>query len=382
MIKFLVYVAIILTVLAVGYLVRVFELASSLKGKRSEEITEKDNRMMSRIMLTFVVAFFLFVIWQLKSYGWRTLPEAASIHGKELDWLFNFNMGILWFVFVLTHILLFYFAYKYYGRKDNRATYFPHDNRLEMIWTVIPAIVLAVIVIYGIKTWNHITDVADPKSQVIELYAKQFDWTARYAGADNTLGASNYKLITSTNDLGMDSTSSTGSDDIVVKNELHIVVNKEVEFKFRSRDVIHSAYFPHFRAQMNCVPGMTTMLHFTPTITTAEMRQKPEVIAQMAGINAVRKARGDKPEEFNYILLCNKICGNSHYNMQMTVIVETQAEYDKWLATKKPFFDKGAAAPSEKQAGSDKGATETKDDMARDSIKLGNGDKEEMESRK
>jgi len=382
MIKFLVYVAIILTVLAVGYLVRVFELASSLKGKRSEEITEKDNRMMSRIMLTFVVAFFLFVIWQLKSYGWRTLPEAASIHGKELDWLFNFNMGILWFVFVLTHILLFYFAYKYYGRKDNRATYFPHDNRLEMIWTVIPAIVLAVIVIYGIKTWNHITDVADPKSQVIELYAKQFDWTARYAGADNTLGASNYKLITSTNDLGMDSTSSTGSDDIVVKNELHIVVNKEVEFKFRSRDVIHSAYFPHFRAQMNCVPGMTTMLHFTPTITTAEMRQKPEVIAQMAGINAVRKARGDKPEEFNYILLCNKICGNSHYNMQMTVIVETQAEYDKWLATKKPFFDKGAAAPSEKQAGSDKGTTETKDDMARDSIKLGNGDKEEMESRK
>ncbi|MCW3105048.1 MAG: Cytochrome oxidase subunit [Bacteroidetes bacterium] len=383
MIKFLVYVAIILTVLAVGYLVRVFELASSLKGKRSEEITEKDNRLMGRIMLTFVVVFFLFVIWQLKNYGWRMLPEAASVHGKELDWLFNFNMGILWFVFVLTHILLFYFAYKYYGRKDNRATYFPHDNRLEMIWTVIPAIVLAVIVIYGIKTWNHITDVADPKSQVIELYAKQFDWTARYAGTDNTLGASNYKLITSTNDLGMDSTSSTGSDDIVVKNELHIVVNKEVEFKFRSRDVIHSAYFPHFRAQMNCVPGMTTMLHFTPTITTAEMRQKPEVIAQMAGINAVRKARGDKPEEFNYILLCNKICGNSHYNMQMTVIVETQAEYDKWLATKKPFFDKGgASAPSEKSAASDKGASETKDDMARDSIKLGNGGKEEMESRK
>ncbi|MCW3071913.1 MAG: Cytochrome oxidase subunit [Bacteroidetes bacterium] len=344
MIKFLVYVAIILTVLAVGYLVRVFELASSLKGKRSEEITEKDNRLMGRIMLAFVVAFFLFVIWQLKSYGWRMLPEAASVHGKELDWLFNFNMGILWFVFVITHILLFYFAYKYYGRKDNRATYFPHDNRLEMIWTVIPAIVLAVIVIYGIKTWNHITAVADPNSQVIELYAKQFDWTARYAGVDNTLGASNYKLITGTNDLGMDSTSQAGKDDIIVKNELHIVVNREVEFKFRSRDVIHSAYFPHFRAQMNCVPGMTTMLHFTPTITTAEMRKKPEVIAQMAGINAIRKARGDKPEEFNYILLCNKICGNSHYNMQMQVIVETEAEYNEWMKSKMP---KKEAAPKE-----------------------------------
>lgn len=343
MIKFLVYVAIILTVLAVGYLVRVFELASALKGKKPEEITDKDNRLMSKLMLSFVIFLFCFVAWQLKNYGWRTLPEAASVHGKDLDWLFNVNMGILWTVFVLTHILLFYFAFKYYGRKDNKATYFPHDNKLEMIWTVIPACVLAFIVIYGIKTWNHITAVADPADQVIELYAKQFDWTARYAGKDNTLGDANYKLITPTNDLGMDSTSEAGQDDIVVKNELHLVVNKEVEFKFRARDVIHSAFFPHFRAQMNCVPGMTTMLHFTPTITTAEMRTKPEVVRQMAAINKVRKERGDKPVDFDYILLCNKICGNSHYNMQMTVIVETQEEYDKWMAGKKPFFAKEAA---------------------------------------
>ena len=151
MIKFLVYVAIILTVFAVGYLVRVFELASSLKGKKQEEITEKDNRLMSRIMLTFLFAFFCFVIWQLKNYGNRLLPEAASVEGVELDWLFNFNMGILWFVFVVTHIILFYFAYKYYGRVNNRATFFPHDNRLEMVWTIIPAIVLTVIIIFGIK---------------------------------------------------------------------------------------------------------------------------------------------------------------------------------------------------------------------------------------
>jgi cytochrome c oxidase subunit 2 len=350
MIKFLVYVAIILTVLAVGYLVRVFELASSLKGKKSEEITEKDNRLMGKLMLGFVIALFAFIIWQLDSYGWRMLPESASAHGVELDWLFNFNLAILWFVFVATHILLFYFAYKYYGKADRKATYFPHDNRLEMIWTVIPAIVLAVIVIYGIKTWNKIQEVVDPSTQIVELYSKQFDWTARYAGADNTLGASNYKLITATNDLGMDSLSKEGMDDIVVKNELHLVVNKEVEFKFRSRDVIHSAFFPHFRAQMNTVPGMTTMLHFTPTITTAEMRQKPEVMRQQAAINRLRAERGEKPEEFNYILLCNKICGNSHYNMQMTIIVETQEEYDKWIASKKPFFAQADAAPAKAEA--------------------------------
>lgn len=340
MIKFLVYVAIILTVLAIGYLVRVFELASSLKGKKPEEITEKDNRLMSRIMLSFLIALFAFIIWNLKSFGSRLLPESASEHGVLLDKLFDFNMAIIWTVFVITHILLFTFAFKYYGRKNNTATYFPHNNTLEMVWTVIPAIVLAIIVIYGIKTWNKITEDASPETTIVELYAKQFDWTARYAGQDNKLGDANYKLITGTNDLGMDSLSKEGADDIVVKNEFHLPVGKEVEFKFRSRDVIHSAYFPHFRAQMNCVPGMTTMFHFTPTITTAEMRKKPEVIELMKGINEARALRGEKPVEFDYILLCNKICGNSHYNMQMIVVIDTPEEYAKWLATKKPFFYK------------------------------------------
>jgi cytochrome c oxidase subunit 2 len=346
MIKFLVYVAIILTVLAVGYLVRVFELASSLKGKKPEEVTEKDNKLMGQIMLTFLFVFFAFIIWQLYSYGPRLLPQSASIHGVDLDNLFDFNMYILWFVFVITHILLFYFSYKYYGRKDNKATFFPHSNKLEMIWTIIPAIVLSIIVIWGIKTWNKITADADPSSAIIEVNAQQFSWTARYAGSDNALGAANYKLITGTNPIGMDSTSAAGNDDFL-SDELHIPVNKEVEFKFRSRDVIHSAYFPHFRAQMNCVPGMTTMLHFTPTFTTDEMRQQPDVIVLMEGINKARAKRGLKPEVFNFILLCNKICGTSHYNMQMNVVVDTQADYEKWLKTKKPFFNKAAATSVE-----------------------------------
>lgn len=350
MIKFLIYVAIVLAVLAVGYLVRVFELASSLKGKKNEEVTERDNKLMANIMLTFLVVFFLFVIYNIKNYGSRVLPEAASVHGVDLDILFDFNMAILWFVFVVTHIILFWFAYKYYGRKGNVATYFPHNNKLEMIWTIIPAIVLAVIVIYGIKTWNKITEPAKPDSMIVELYSQQFNWTARYSGKDNTLGESNYKLITSTNDLGMDSTSAAGQDDIILKNEIHLPVNKEIEFKFRSRDVLHSAFFPHFRAQMNTVPGMVTMLHFTPTITTAEMRTKPEVIEQMRQINEVRVKNGDKPVEFDYVLLCNKICGDSHYDMQMTIVIDSQEDYDKWIASKKPFYAKPEAAPAPKTA--------------------------------
>jgi cytochrome c oxidase subunit 2 len=329
MIKFLIYVAIVLTVVAIGYLVRVFELAQALKGKKSEEITDSDNRLMSKFMLGGLFFLFAFVAWQLKEYGPRMLPEAASEHGKTLDMLMDYNLGLLWVVFVITQILLFYFAFKYYGRKGNVARYFPHNNKLEMIWTVIPALVLAVVIIFGIKTWNQITDVASEKAIVIEMYSKQFDWTGRYAGKDNQLGDANYKLITGTNELGLDSASQAGMDDIVVKNELHIPKGKEIEFKFRSRDVIHSAYFPHFRAQMNTVPGMTTMLHFTPTITTAEMREKT-----------------GNPN-FDYIVLCNKICGNSHYNMQMTIVVESEEEYNKWLEGKKPFFGAKAEAPKE-----------------------------------
>lgn len=329
MIKFLVYVAIILAIFAVGYLVRVFELAQALKGKKSEEIQESDNKLMSKFMLLGLAFIFVFVAWQLKEYGPRMLPEAATEHGAVLDTLMNFNLGLIFVVFVFTQILLFYFAYKYYGKKDNRATYFPHNNKLEMLWTIVPAVVLAFVIIFGIKTWNQITDVAPEDSIVIELYSKQFDWTGRYAGKDNKLGKANYKLITGTNDLGLDSLSHEGADDIVVKNELHLPVNKNIEFQMRSRDVIHSAYFPHFRAQINTVPGMVTPMHFKPTITTAEMRQK---------------TGNDK---FDYILLCNKICGNSHYNMQMTIVVETEEEYNKWLENKKPFFGAKTEAPKE-----------------------------------
>lgn len=356
MIKFLVYVAIILGALAIGYLVRVFELASSLKGTKPEVITEKDNKLQARLMLLFLFAFFAYVIWNLVEFAPRMLPVSGSEHGVEIDWLFNFNMIILFIVFTITHIILFYFAFKYYGRKGIKVTYLAHDNKLEMVWTVIPAIVLAVIIIFGLRSWNKITSDADPNSMIVELYAKQYDWTARYAGADNKLGDANYRLITSTNDLGMDATSEAGKDDIVVQNEIHIPVGKEIEFKFRSRDVIHSAYFPHFRAQMNCVPGMTTMFHFTPTITTADMRKDPYVIQQVKEINAIRSAkakkegRTEKPYEFNYILLCNKICGNSHYNMQMTVVVDTEADYKKWLATKPAFFVAQADAPKKEVA--------------------------------
>ncbi len=177
---------------------------------------------------------------------------------------------------------------------------------------------------------------------VVELYAQQFNWKARYAGEDNTLGQANVRLIDidRANILGVDEADPNAQDDVIT-TELHLPVNRPVIFKMRSQDVLHSAYMPHFRAQMNCVPGMITQFGFTPTITTSEMRQNPDIVQKVENINNIRTekskdlaAKGEEaldPYEFDYLLLCNKICGKSHYNMQMKIIVETQEEYDAWI---------------------------------------------------
>jgi cytochrome c oxidase subunit 2 len=248
-------------------------------------------------------------------------------------------MYVIMAMFVVVQPILFYFAWKYRGASNRKATYYEHNNRLEFIWTIVPALVLAVLIIYGMTTWSK---TMNPKNEqepmVIELYAQQFKWTARYAGTDNKLGFANVRLIKDANVLGVDTLDALSADDKVT-TEIHLPVGRPVLFRFRSQDVIHSAYMPHFRAQMNCVPGMTTQFQFTPTVTTAEMRQDAEVVGKVKRINDIRTAKGEEAYAYDYILLCNKICGSAHYNMQMNIVVETEAEYQKWLAEQKTIAE-------------------------------------------
>jgi cytochrome c oxidase subunit II len=341
MTSLLIFLIVILAIVTVAQMARVYELSSELRGKREEDISLRDTKFNASLMLVFLAGFFAFVTYYIVAYWDKWLPPSASEHGNATDWLLNFNFLIILSVFVITHIFLFYFAYKYQYRVGQQASYFTHSNKLEVIWTVIPALVLSVIIILGIKTWSSVmmTDPAEG-AITIELYSKQFDWTARYAGKDNMLGNSDYRLIQGANFLGLDSTDKNGSDDIIVKGEFHIPVNKPVKFLMRSQDVIHSAYMPHFRSQINTVPGMTTTFHFVPTITTEEMRKNPNVVKQYEEINAKRRAQGKEEAQFNYVLICNKICGASHYNMQMDIIVESEEDYNKWLASQ-PVFNAG-----------------------------------------
>ena len=335
--KLLILIGLVLLIIAAHQLMRVVELSREFKKTKEWHITDSDNSFNGKLML-FIGGFGLigFLFWQINRWADNSLPGAASVHGLKIDTLWDYNMYLIIVVFVLTNAVLFWFAYKYAGKKGIKATFLAHDNRLEMAWTIAPAVVLAGIIIFGLKYWNEITERStDPNKVTIELYAKQFDWTARYAGKDKVLGGTDYRQIDGGNSVGLDTLDATGYDDILVKNEFHIPVNREIEFKMRSRDVIHSAYMPHFRAQMNCVPGMVTEFKFTPNKTTAEMRKDPYVIQLMAGINEARAKKGEEPIEFDYILLCNKICGSGHFNMPMTIVVESEKEYNAWLAKQK-----------------------------------------------
>lgn len=392
--KFIILLVVIFAAIAVAQLVRVYELSSKLRGKNEHEVSSRDNNFNALLLLLFMFFQFFGFIYLMLEYGWTGRGDAASIEGKGTDWLLNLNFVIIIIVFFFTNALLFYFSYRYVKKPGVKAYYYPHNNKLELLWTVIPACVLAVIIILGLQSWNELTSHAGKDAKIVELYSKQFDWTARYAGKNNRLGKFDYKLTTDNNELGLvtsntidtainnmlkgvngieaiqrklnnssiilsDSTQNKlekelsakerlirllyqmkenhnskvdldAWDDIIQKDTLYLSVNQLYEFNFRAMDVIHSAFFPHFRAQMNTVPGVMTRFKFTPDITTKEMRVKM------------------KNEKFNFILMCNKICGGAHYKMKMTVVVLSKNEYAAWESKKmkETFKDKYFPAPT------------------------------------
>ena len=335
--------------ISVWQIAKIFEL-SQAKKENTQIANDNDNRYNGQLMFAFLLFIYGITLFSFWKWGEVLLPEAASEHGTEYDNLMWISFAIIFFVQTITQALLHYFAYKYHGKKGQKAFFYADNDRLEAIWTIIPVITLAGLILYGLYTWTDIMSVEEnEEALVVELYAQQFNWKARYAGQDGVLGDANVRFLQDfdgRNLVGIDATDPNGLDDVVVQ-ELHLPVGREVIFKMRSQDVLHSAYMPFFRAQMNCVPGMITEFAFTPNKTTTEMRSAPEVVAKVKKINKIRAenskklvAKGEEaldPYVFDYLLLCNKICGASHYNMQMKIVVDTPEEFEKWLADQQTF---------------------------------------------
>jgi cytochrome c oxidase subunit 2 len=300
---------------------RVGTLISVAKGSHHKR-AGTSNKVNAALLMVFLVVGTIAAVWSSYAAADDFLPEPSSVHGEQIDTLFWVTMGILCAVFFATHVLLFYFPFKYQFKEGNRAAFYPDNNKLEVIWTIVPAIVLTLLVLSGWKVWRDITTDAPQEAEVVEIVGQQFNWHVRYPGkVDKELGAYNYKLIDASNAVGIDLADEKSFDDFMAPTgEIRVPVGKPVLLKIRARDVLHSVYMPHFRLKMDAVPGMPTRFWFTPTKTTAQMKQDL-----------------NNPD-FDYELACTEVCGRGHFSMRLRVIVEEEADYRKWYDSQKSWL--------------------------------------------
>jgi cytochrome c oxidase subunit 2 len=336
----LVIISIILIAVIIVQIGKVTELAAKIRGE--EEMQYEVNRSQGGYMILFLVVFLIGCIVSavyFKNYMLGYGPHLpASEHGSILDKMFNVTLFFTGIVFVITHILLFYFSWKYSAKKGKKAQFISHDNKLEIIWTAIPAVVMTFLVVGGLDAWNEVmADVSDDDKYLeIEATGFQFGWNLRYPGADGLIGEKNYKMISSENPLGQNWKDEKNLDDFLA-TELVLPVGQKVRVRITAQDVLHNFYLPHFRVKMDAIPGMPTYFVFTPSKTTEEYRQE---LKKYAEYNVPDPADPSKMlwETFEYELACAELCGRGHYSMKRPVKIVSQEEYDTWLASQSSYY--------------------------------------------
>lgn len=338
----------LLAILALGFLItfqiaKASEYVSVLKGEKKS--FEQNNRINGFLMVVFLVLGLIGVYLCNKALYPKTLMPypSASEHGENIDTMLKITLLITGIVFLLTQILLFWFAYKYQYSEKRKAFYYPHNNKLEVIWTTVPAITLCILVGFGLYYWFKITGEAPDNAMRVEITGRQFGWIYRYPGKDNVFGKKYFRMIDEAdgNSLGMlwkDSTlhtpngvmnikaDPTGYDDIIETSAMYLIKDQPVKLIINSRDVIHDVGLPHFRMKMDAVPGTPTTMWFTPKYTTDEMKKIT-----------------NNPN-FEYEIACDQMCGNGHYSMKGLIKVVTRDEFILWRAKQQPGYKPATAA--------------------------------------
>ncbi len=334
---------IVLITIVVVQLGKVTELAAKIRGE--EEVQYEANRRSGIFFLVFGVIFLIGCVWSAVYYVPWMLGygphEAASEHGGSLDSLFNQTLWCTVPVFFITHVALFWFAYKYQGRKGAKASFISHDNKLEVIWTAVPAVVMCFLVIQGLVAWNEVmADVAPDEEHIeIEAVGQQFLWHLRYPGPDGNLGARDFrKIVAGENPLGQDWMDDKNLDDIHA-TEIVLPVGKKVRVRITALDVLHNFDLPHFRVKMDAVPGMPTYFVFTPSKTTEEYRQMLREYPEYQVPSDPNDPNSDPLwKVFEYELACAELCGKGHFSMKKLVRIVSEDEYEDWLAQQQSFY--------------------------------------------
>jgi cytochrome c oxidase subunit 2 len=215
--------------------------------------------------------------------GW--LPENVSTYGKDIDRLFYIIYYITGATFLLVTGALVLFLILYRQREGRRATYVHGNTTLEVIWTIVPAIILVVLSFMSQASWGHIKGRMPPSDVHIQVTAKQFNWEMLYPGPDGKIGT---------------------ADDLQIENELHVPVGKVVRVTLKAKDVIHSFFLPNLRLKQDAVPGREIQAWFEAT----------------------------KPGR--YELPCAELCGFGHSGMLGHLTVHTADDYDKWVKEQWP----------------------------------------------
>lgn len=227
---------------------------------------------------------------------WMRLPEQVSTYAAPIDDMFHLIMWITGIIFVVVESILLFFVVKYRHRKGRQAHYTHGNNRVEVVWTIVPALICVILALLSRRLWEDIKEHMPHDALEIQVTGEQFAWNFRYAGPDGKFGT---------------------ADDILTLNQLHFPVGKPVIATLTSKDVIHSFFLPEFRVKQDLVPGMTTHIWFE---------------ANRVG---------------HWEIACAELCGLGHYRMKGFVTVDTPEDFQKWLveqaAAQTPEQPKAAA---------------------------------------
>ena len=325
---------------------KVSELAARIRGEK--EVERQDNDRTAFWLVIFMIVFLIFTVvsaWYYKDVmlGYGPLT-AASEHGVEVDGLFNTTLIYTGIVFVITQIFLFWYPYKYREQEGRVAKFFPHNTNLEIIWTIVPLIVMTFLVVEGLIVWNNVMPDVNPEDEYVEVEATgyQFAWDIRYPGPDDKLGTRDFRKIDlATNSLGIDFADDKSIDDVVLSGADNIVlpVDTTIRVRITAKDVLHNFYLPHFRVKMDAIPGLPTYFIFTATKTTKEFREQlREYPEWQEPYDPTDPESNERWEEFNYELACAELCGIGHYSMKRIVEIVEKDEYEEWKLSKNSFY--------------------------------------------